>query len=481
MENEILNQISSKPKLAQKNNIFKVLLWLILGNIVVVLGLHILTQGMTTVIIHYILALGFIGPTISLLLSRYSVKKTFGVVLIDDTLELTPKQKFYYDLVIALSKNANLKKVPEIGIYASDEINAFATGYNRNNALIAVSDELLAIMDEEEITGVVGHEMAHIVNGDMVTMTILRGLVNTLVYTVCAPFLFYHWLTKKHDKSTFFDIVITLWIYRVVKKIAAFFGDLVAKGFSRHREFKADKLSALLTEKKYMTKALTKLKTQTFQKEDEFQASYSMLKINTAPSIMDIFSTHPSIDRRLVSLEKNKNDKDISKYFKMGEKCLNNLYENYKENINDNLKKGENEKMGENFEEKDELLKIYLDLSSENAYSKYKKAFDLYEEKGGIAWSWNWAAFLLGGYYLFYRKSYLMAILMSIVTNLAAILFLILLPALAILGLPLILILRGGFFNYLNYLRYKKCLNKATINGVVDKEILRKLGGRIFS
>lgn len=478
MENEILNQISLNPKLVQKNNIFKVLLWLILGNLAVVLGLHILTQGMITVIIHYILALGFIGPTISLLLSRYSIKKTFDVVLIDDTFELTSKQKFYYDIVIALSKNANLKKFPEIGIYSSREINAFATGYNRNHALIAVSSQLLEEMDCEEITGVVGHEMAHIINGDMVTMTILRGLINTLVYTVCAPFLFYHWLNKKDYKSTLFDIILTLWIYKIIKKIASFFGDLVAKGFSRHREFKADMLSSLLTKKEYMTKALIKLKSQTFQKEDEFQASYSMLKINASPSVMDIFSTHPSIDRRLINLEKSKSDKDFSKYAEMGKKCWNNLYDNYKNNYKkNNLEKGENEKM----EEKDELLKIYLDLPTEKEYFKYKKAFDLYEEKGGIAWSWNWAAFFLGGYYLFFRKSYLMAILMGIASNLLAMLFISVLPALAFLGLPLIIILRGGFYNYINYLRYKKCLEKATINGVVDKGILRKLGGRIFS
>ena len=478
MENEILNQISLKPKLVQKNNIFKVLLWLILGNLAIVLGLHILTQGMTTVIIHYILALGFIGPTISLFLSRYSIKKTFDVVLIDDTFELTSKQKFYYDIVIALSKNANLKKFPEIGIYNSHEINAFATGYNRNHALIAVSSQLLEEMDCEEITGVVGHEMAHIINGDMVTMTILRGLINTLVYTVCAPFLFYHWLNKKDYKSTLFDIILTLWIYKIIKKIASFFGDLVAKGFSRHREFKADMLSSLLTKKEYMTKALIKLKSQTFQKEDEFQASYSMLKINASPSVMDIFSTHPSINRRLVNLEKRKSDKEFSKYAERGKKCWNNLYDNYKNNYKkNNLEKGENEKM----EEKDELLKVYLDLPSEKAFFKYKKAFDLYEEKGGIAWSWNWAAFFLGSYYLFFRKSYLMAILMGIVTNLVAMLFMGVLPSLAIIVLPLIAILRGGFYNYINYLRYKKCLEKATVNGTVNKEILRKLGGFIFS
>lgn len=129
-------------------------------------------------------------------------------------------------------------------------------------------------------------------------------------------------------------------------------------------------------------------------------------------------------------------------------------------------------------EEKDELLKIYLDLSSEKAFYNYKKAFDLYEEKGKIAWSWNWYAFFFGEYYLIFRKAILMGILAMIGSY---ILFAILLNIIGILTLPLLLVLRGGFYNYLNYLRYKKCLEKATINGVVDKEILRKLGGRIFS
>ncbi|MDO5789105.1 MAG: zinc metalloprotease HtpX [Fusobacterium sp.] len=484
MENDIIRQLSLKPNFIKGNNIMKTILWLLFGNLVVIGGLHILTQGAITLIIHYILALGFIGPTFSLFISRYSIKKTFGVILIDENDDLTPKQKFYYKVVSTLSSNVGLKKIPEVGIYESNEVNAFATGYNRNNALIAVSTQLLESMDEEEITGVVGHEMAHIINGDMVTMTILRGLVNTLVYIICAPFLFYHWLNKNSNKSTWYDIIITFWIYRIVKKIASFFGDLVAKGFSRHREFKADSLSGLLTDKKYMEKALKKLKIQSFQKEDEFQASYSMLKINASPSIMDIFSSHPSIERRLVRLEKNRENNTFSN--------LNNKVENFfkecKENINIQQKeKGENKEMenkninfnsNETMSEKDELLKIYLDVSSEKSFFKYKKAFDLYEEKGKITWSWSWAACLLGSYYLIYRKSYLIGILMGIISNLLAIL---LLQVVGELSFIIVLILRGGFYNYFNYLRYKKCLEKATINGIVDKDILRKLGGRIFS
>lgn len=139
-------------------------------------------------------------------------------------------------------------------------------------------------------------------------------------------------------------------------------------------------------------------------------------------------------------------------------------------NINSNTR--------ETMTDKDKFLKIYLDVSSEKAYFKYKQAFDLYEEKGKIAWSWSWPAFLLGGYYLIYRKSYLIGILMGIISNLLAIL---LLQVVGELSFIIVLILRGGFYNYFNYLRYKKCLEKATINGIVDKDILRKLGGRIFS
>lgn len=453
MNEHILTELKSREKYYPNSNILKASLWLILGNISVTGLLIFITGGAAISLIPFILVLGFLGPMISLFLSKNSAKKAFNIKVLTEEMELSSKEKFYFEIVKILSDNLGLEKVPEVGIYYAPEVNAFATGYNRNNSMVAVSSELLNMMDDDELLGVVAHEMSHISNGDTVTMCILQGLVNTMVYSVCAPFLFYHWLNRNSDKATYNSIIITLFLYKAIKKVSSFAGDLVAKLFSRHREFKADKLAGLITDKKYIEKALIKLKSQEFTEVDEKQAAYACFKISSAPAVLDVFSTHPNLDRRINFLNTTSFNIKTSKK---------------SENITSDKKDIENE---------DEILKTYLNVS-EKRYLRFKKSFDSYKEKNGITWSWNWEAFIFGGFFLAYRKAYGYAVAFYF-AEMAITLTLFLIIQVPLIAILLVVILRGGYLNYLNYLRYKKVLNRVTNNNQIDINLLRHLGGGI--
>lgn len=130
----------------------------------------------------YSAIIGFTGSFISLAISRWIAKRSYNIELIDDKNlhKYNEKEQFIYKIVHRIAQNEHII-TPEVGVYSSEEVNAFATGPSKNKALVAVSSELLNVMDKDEIEGVVAHEMAHILNGDMVTMTLLHGVLNTFV------------------------------------------------------------------------------------------------------------------------------------------------------------------------------------------------------------------------------------------------------------------------------------------------------------
>ncbi len=244
----------------------------------------------------YAAIIGFTGALISLFLSKTIAKWTAGVKIID-----TPNnsdETFLMNSVKQLSNQAGLG-MPEVGIYDSSEINAFATGWNRNNALIAVSSGLLNQMSQDEVEGVLAHEMAHIRNGDMVTMTLIQGVVNTFV--IFAARVAAYAVMKAMDKEEVGGLVY--WVVSIVFEIT--FGILASTivfAFSRWREFGADYGGASLAGKQKMMKALQFLEKHQ-QSIDSRHKNLATMKISDRPGFMALFASHPPLGKRIQALQ----------------------------------------------------------------------------------------------------------------------------------------------------------------------------------
>lgn len=246
---------------------------------------------------------GFAGAFISLAMSRLMAKWMMGVEVIDpDTAQ--PVERQLLATVRQLVKRAGIPKMPEVGVYESEEVNAFATGPTRSRALLAVSSGLLRRMDWTEIEGVLGHEVSHIANGDMVTMTLLQGVVNAFVmffarvlaYAVTS-------LTRQRDsdsRSPFFYSAL-VFVFEILFMIL---GAIVVATYSRFREYRADEGGAHLAGKQAMIQALTRLQS-VVEIEDprSQQASFQALKISNPRGILRLFSTHPPLADRIARLE----------------------------------------------------------------------------------------------------------------------------------------------------------------------------------
>ena len=238
---------------------------------------------------------------ISLFLSKWMAKKAYWITIIDqsEVYNLSDKQKLVWDVVKELSERNNIN-MPEVGIYESPEPNAFATWASKNSSLVAVSTGLLEIMDKNAIEWVIGHEMAHILNWDMVTMTLLQWVLNTFVVflariiTNLVASRFNEWLST----IVYFLIDILLQI------LFWLFATLIAMKFSRYREFKADEWSARFLWKEKMIAWLQALKRmQNLAPKDEWTFATMQISTRTKWWIMSLFSSHPDLDDRIKALE----------------------------------------------------------------------------------------------------------------------------------------------------------------------------------
>jgi heat shock protein HtpX len=240
---------------------------------------------------------GMGGAFISLQMSRWIAKRATGVQLVDGRTG-NHQADWLYETVGKLTRQANLP-MPEVGIYDSPEVNAFATGPSKSRSLVAVSSGLLRSMRPDEVEGVLAHEVAHIANGDMVTMTLLQGVMNAFV--MFAARLIAYALTRSGDSrnnngGSYYLIVIVLQI--VLGILAA----LVVNWFSRYREFKADQGGATLAGRERMLGALRRLAANHEAVDTSHQALATM-KINGGRSWAALFSTHPPIEQRIAALE----------------------------------------------------------------------------------------------------------------------------------------------------------------------------------
>ena len=246
--------------------------------------------------------MGFGGAFISLAISKWSAKKMSGAVTIENP--KTPNEIWLINIVKKQSEAVGIQ-MPEVAIFNSPAVNAFATGMSRNSSLVAVSSGLLDMMTKDEAEAVIGHEISHIANGDMVTLTLIQGVVNTFVlffsrvigYTVDKVVF----KTRQGTGPAFF---ITMIISELLLGVLA---SIVVMWFSRQREYRADFGGGQLAGKQKMIAALQRLKAQ--YESSALPKSIAALGISGEQGIglKELFSTHPSLDDRIARLQQDTN------------------------------------------------------------------------------------------------------------------------------------------------------------------------------
>lgn len=282
----------------------KTLKWFILVNAAVIISVSIISGFSATSLIPLLLVLGSIVPFGALFFSKWLAKKSHNIKILDHDSN-TESEKYLLGLVDCLRKKAGIEVMPEVGVYESDDMNAFATGKSKNDSLLAFSDKLLQKMDKDELAAVVAHEIAHIANGDMITLSIVQSVTNAVVLLFSIPLMMLKIFAIFDEKSDWIMVLFISFIKIVVVSILLFLGNLVVKAFSRKREFEADKLASELINPDSMIKALKKLKGEEFSvshsKETE---SFAALKISSPASRLgELFSTHPSIESRVEAIK----------------------------------------------------------------------------------------------------------------------------------------------------------------------------------
>lgn len=244
---------------------------------------------------------GFGGSFISLWLSKFTVKRAYRVQLIDPT-TASGKVRFAYDTIQKMAEYHRIK-MPQVGVFPSDTPNAFATGASKNSALIAFSTGLLATLNEDEIAAVAGHEMTHVMEGDMVTMTLLMGLVNTFVMFVARILATALDIALRDKRGRgglgYFGYILVVSLLQNILFLLAY---IPISAYSRHREYRADAGAARIVRPEAMISALRALGANDKPVSEKRYAT-DMAMINNKRKV-SLFATHPSIEARILRLER---------------------------------------------------------------------------------------------------------------------------------------------------------------------------------
>jgi heat shock protein HtpX len=299
-------------QMAKRIALFAVVNILVMITITVVLGLlgagHYLPRGGMGGLAVFCLVWGFAGAFISLAMSRLMAKWFMGVKVIPPETS-DPTLRELVDTVHELARQAGLPKLPEVGIYESDDVNAFATGPTKSRALVAVSTGILRRMGRRELAGVLGHEVTHIANGDMVTMTLIQGIINSFVLFLSRilAFVVSQALRSRDDRGSGGGWMqfILVQLFQIVFSLL---GSLVVCWFSRWREFRADAGGARLAGRENMIGALRALERlynpQVAAAEAQHAQSFQSLKISgSSGGFMALFASHPPLEERIARLE----------------------------------------------------------------------------------------------------------------------------------------------------------------------------------
>jgi heat shock protein HtpX len=238
---------------------------------------------------------GFGGSFISLFMSKWMAKRSTGAVVITQPRNAT--EQWLFDTVRRQAQQAGIG-MPEVAIYDSPEMNAFATGASRNNALVAVSTGLMRNMREEEVEAVLAHEVSHVANGDMVTLTLIQGVVNTFV-------IFFARLiagaisgnrNEEGSSGNGFAYMMTVFVLEMAFGVLA---SIIVMWFSRKREFSADAGAAKLVGANKMIAALERLRNN---HESQLEGSMMAFGIASKPATSELFLSHPPLEKRIAAL-----------------------------------------------------------------------------------------------------------------------------------------------------------------------------------
>ncbi len=243
--------------------------------------------------------IGFGGSFISLAISKWMAKRSMGVQIIENPAH--PQERWLVDTVAKQAENAGIG-MPEVGIFQSGAVNAFATGMSRNNALVAVSTGLLQAMTADEAEAVLGHEVSHIASGDMITMGLIQGVVNTFVIFLSRIIGFFvDRVILKNQRGFGIGYFISSILAQIV---LSFFASMIVMWFSRRREFRADEGGADLAGKHKMIAALQKL--QGDQAED-LPGEFAAFGINGGrpTGLRALFMSHPPLEERIAALQRS--------------------------------------------------------------------------------------------------------------------------------------------------------------------------------
>jgi heat shock protein HtpX len=242
--------------------------------------------------------IGMTGSVISLAMSKWSAKRAMGVHVIEQAQNQT--EQWLLDIVATQARLAGIS-MPEVGVFQTPEANAFATGMNKNNALIAVSTGLLQNMNADEVEAVIGHEMSHVANGDMVTMALMQGVVNTFVFFFAT--LIGHFVDRVVFKTER-GHGPAYYITQMVAQIAlGFLASMLVMWFSRYREFKADAGGAKLAGPDKMIAALRAL--QRGQDVPDLPGQLAAFGINGG-GVNRLFMSHPPLEERIAALQNSR-------------------------------------------------------------------------------------------------------------------------------------------------------------------------------
>lgn len=244
------------------------------------------------------LVFGMGGSFISLYMSKWMAKSLAGVKVIK-----SPNNQFeswYVQIVERQSETLGIR-VPEIGIFNSPSPNAFATGSSKNNSLVALSTGLIESMNKDEIEAVIGHEMSHVANGDMVTLSLIQGIINAFV--IFFSRVIGHFVDRvilKNERGYGIGYFFTVIFAQVILGILA---STIVCWFSRRREFRADFGGAQLTSKEAMISSLRTLEKMSAAKLPDQMLAFGISNQGNSQTLRKLFSTHPPIRERILALE----------------------------------------------------------------------------------------------------------------------------------------------------------------------------------
>lgn len=259
------------------------------------LGNYLTSNGLNyESLMVFCLVWGMAGSFISLALSRFIAKQVYGVRVIDPNNPGVYAP--YVNSVRRLSQRAGIP-MPEVGIYDSPEMNGFATGPSKNRSLVALSTGLLDKMDQNEVDGVIAHEVAHIANGDMVTMTLLQGIINAFVMFLARVAAFFVSRFVREELAGIVRMTVTF----VLDIVLSILGSMVVNYFSRLREFRADHGAATYGGRQNMIAALESLQ-RNYQALDNRGSSLATFRIANKQGFLALFSTHPPLEERIQAL-----------------------------------------------------------------------------------------------------------------------------------------------------------------------------------